>query len=408
MKNILYKSAIIYRGGGFQRLNLAVVDNKVVREDELVDYVEVDCSGKYILPGLVDVHVHFREPGFEYKETILTGAAAAARGGYTTVCTMPNLNPAPDTVDNILIQTSAAQAQSEVRVLPYASITKGQKGEGELVDFAALAPYAFAFSDDGRGVQSEDLMRQAMLAAKTVGKHIVAHCEDESLLLAGGCIHNGAYAAKNGLVGISSESEWKQVERDIQLVRETGCKYHICHISTKETVELVRQAKAAGLSVTCETAPHYLLLCDDNLQDDGRFKMNPPLRSQQDKEALIRGIQDGTIDMIATDHAPHSADEKAKGLKGSAFGIVGLEIAFPLMYTYMVKAGIISLERLIELMAIAPRRIFGLDGGLEIGDRAEFAIWDLQAEYRITPQNFLSKGKATPFADYMVVGKTDK
>lgn len=365
---------------------------------------EINLEGCHIFPGFVDVHVHFREPGFSYKETIATGCAAARNGGYTTVCTMPNLNPAPDSLEHLAIQLELIRQNATINVLPYGCITKGQKGEGDLVDFEALADHVVAFSDDGRGVQSESLMRQAMEQAAKLDKIIVAHCEINELLN-GGYIHDGRYARKHGHKGICSESEWQQVERDIRLCKETGCRYHVCHVSTKESVELIRQAKKEGLKVSCETAPHYLLLCEDDLQEDGRFKMNPPLRSKADQEALIQGIKDGTIDLIATDHAPHSAEEKAQGLAQSAFGIVGLEIAFPLLYTYLVKKNIISLEQLIMLMSVNPRKIFNLKGGLNIGAKADMAIYNLAESYQIDAQKFASKGKSTPFDGWMVNGK---
>ncbi len=362
------------------------------------DTLSVFNSSEYIIfPGFCDVHVHFREPGFSYKETIETGSLAGAHGGYTAVCTMPNLNPVPDNYENLKQQTDLIESNAKINVYPYASITVGQKGE-QLSDMKAMAESCIAFSDDGRGVQSEDLMRQAMLEAKILGKMIVAHCEDNSLLF-GGYIHDGEYAKKHNHKGICSESEWKPIERDLKLVEETGCKYHICHISTKESVELIRQAKAKGLDVTCETGPHYLIFDDNDLQEDGRFKMNPPLRSKEDKLALIEGIKDGTIDMIATDHAPHSQEEKSKGLSGSAFGIVGLETAFQLMYTHFVKTGEITLEKLIELMAINPRKRFN------IPLNTDYTVWDLNREYTINPDDFLSKGKAMPFEGMKVNGE---
>ena len=314
----------------------------------------LSLHGRLVVPGLVDVHVHLREPGFSYKETVLAGTRAAARGGYTTVCAMPNLNPAPDTPEHLAVEEEIIRRDACVRVVPYGCITLGQKGEGELTDMAALAPRVAGFSDDGRGVQSESLMRQAMERCKAAGSMIVAHCEDMSLIPAGGAIHAGSYAAAHGIPGIPSESEWGQIARDLRLARETGCPYHVCHISCKESVALIRQAKAEGVDVTCETGPHYLLLSQDDLLDEGRFKMNPPLRDRADREALLEGLADGTIDMIATDHAPHGQEEKAKGLRGSVMGIVGLETAFPLLYTHLVQKGLISLEKLMELMSGAP------------------------------------------------------
>ncbi len=354
-------------------------------------------SNKYvILPGFCDVHVHFREPGFSYKETIATGSVAAARGGYTAVCTMPNLKPVPDSIENLKKQLDIIEKDACIKVLPYGAITKEEQGK-ELADLEEMAEKIVAFSDDGKGVQSEELMRQAMLIAKRLGKIIVAHCEDNTLL-EGGYIHKGEYAKAHGHKGICSESEWKPIARDIKLAEETGCAYHVCHISTKESVQIIRAAKARGVNVTCETAPHYLILDDSNLQEDGKFKMNPPLRSKEDKEALIEGILDGTIDMIATDHAPHSKEEKAKGLAGSAFGIVGIETAFPLLYTEFVKTGILTMDRLMELLVFKPRSRFG------IHQDEDFSLWNLEESYEIDPKEFLSKGKATPFERYKVFG----
>ena len=356
-----------------------------------------DSSEYVVFPGFCDVHVHFREPGFSYKETIATGSRAAARGGYTAVCTMPNLNPVPDSVENLDVQRRIIEETACIHVYPYGAITVGEQG-GVLSDLEGMAPGVVGFSDDGRGVQSDSLMRQAMLRAKALGKPVVAHCEVNSLLR-GGYIHDGDYAKSHGHRGICSESEWGQIARDLELVKETGCAYHVCHVSAKESVSLIRKAKAEGLDVTCETGPHYLVMDDSALQEDGRFKMNPPLRGKEDREALIQGILDGTIDMIATDHAPHSAEEKSRGLEKSAFGIVGIETAFPILYTYLVKPGILSLNKLLELLCVNPRRRFGLPLG------TDYSIWDLNAAYPIDPKDFLSKGRATPFAGWQVNGK---
>lgn len=356
-----------------------------------------DSSEYVIFPGFCDVHVHFREPGFSYKETIATGSRAAARGGYTAVCTMPNLNPVPDSVENLRVQRRLIEETACIHVYPYGAITVCEQGEA-LSDLEGMAPDVVGFSDDGRGVQSDDMMRQAMLRAKALGKPIVAHCEVNSLLR-GGYIHDGDYAKAHGHRGICSESEWGQIARDLQLVKETGCAYHVCHVSAKESVALIRKAKTEGLDVTCETGPHYLVMDDSDLQEDGRFKMNPPLRGKEDREALIHGILDGTIDMIATDHAPHSAEEKSRGLEKSAFGIVGIETAFPILYTCLVKPGILSLNKLLELLCVNPRRRFGLPLG------TDYSIWDLNAAYPIDPKDFLSKGRATPFAGWQVHGK---
>ena len=355
-------------------------------------------SKKYIIvPGLCDVHVHFREPGFSYKETIASGSAAAAHGGYTAVCTMPNLDPVPDSAEHLQVQLDAIKRGAAIKVLPYGSITVGEKGE-ELADMEAISDKVCAFSDDGKGVQNDEMMREAMTAAKRLGKIIAAHCEDNSLLF-GGYIHDGEYAKAHGHRGISNASEYKQIERDLRLAEETGCAYHVCHISTKESVELIRQAKAHGVNVTCETAPHYLVLCDEDMQEDGRFKMNPPLRSREDKKALIEGIKDGTIDMIATDHAPHSAEEKGRGLEKSLMGVVGLETAFPVLYTELVMKNIITLERLVELMSFKPKERFGID------TNNDFAVFDISEAYKIDPEDFLSMGRATPFAGREVFGR---
>lgn len=355
-------------------------------------------SKKYIIvPGLCDVHVHFREPGFSYKETIASGSAAAAHGGYTAVCTMPNLDPVPDSAEHLQVQLDAIKRGAAIKVLPYGAITVGEKGE-KLADMEAMSDKVCAFSDDGKGVQNDEMMREAMTAAKRLGKIIAAHCEDNSLLF-GGYIHDGEYARMHGHRGISSASEYKQIERDLRLAEETGCAYHVCHISTKESVELIRQAKARGVDVTCETAPHYLVLCDEDMQEDGRFKMNPPLRSREDKKALIEGIKDGTIDMIATDHAPHSAEEKGRGLEKSLMGIVGLETAFPVLYTELVTKNIITLDRLVELMSFKPKERFGID------TNNDFAVFDISEAYKIDPEDFLSMGRATPFAGREVFGR---
>lgn len=365
----------------------------------------VDLGGRTLVQGLVDVHVHLREPGFPQKETLATGTAAAARGGYTAVCSMPNLNPVPDSPETLQVQTELIRRDAAVRVYPYGSITLGQRGCGRLVDFEALAPHVVGFTDDGRGVQSEALMEEAMRRAAGVGKPVVAHCEVDELLR-GGYIHEGVYCREHGHRGICSESEWMQVERDIRLAEKTGCRYHVCHVSTKESVELIRRARARGLRVSCETAPHYLLLCDEDLQEDGRFKMNPPLRSRADRDALLAGVVDGTIEAIATDHAPHTAEEKARGLAGSAMGIVGLECAFPLLYKYLVLSGILPFGRLLALLSDNPRRLFGLGGGLAEGMPADFTVLNLDATYEIDPATFRSKGRATPFAGWPVQGRT--
>ena len=364
----------------------------------LMQELSFDGVSEYVVfPGFCDVHVHFREPGFSYKETIESGSKASARGGYTAVCTMPNLNPVPDSVAHLAEQRNLIEEQAVIHVYPYGAITVGEKGE-ELADLEGMAPDCIAFSDDGRGVQSDDMMREAMRRAKALGKMIVAHCEVNDLLK-GGYIHDGQYAAAHNHKGICSASEYEQIARDLKLVEEIGCAYHVCHISTKESVELIRQAKAKGLNVTCETGPHYLTMDDSFLQEDGRFKMNPPLRDKTDREALVAGIVDGTIDMIATDHAPHSAEEKSKGLAGSAFGVVGIETAFPVMYTHLVQTGVITLEKLVELLSTNARKRFGLPAG------GDFTLWNLSKEFTVDPEKFLSKGKATPFEGWKLKGE---
>ena len=365
-----------------------------------VDLSGIDVSSDskyYVFPGFCDVHVHFREPGFSYKETILSGSRAAAHGGYTAVCTMPNLNPVPDSAEHLGEQLKIIEKDACINVYPYASITVGQQGE-QLSDMDNLYENAIAFSDDGKGVQSEEMMRAAMLKAKALGKIIVAHCEENSLLKSG-YIHDGEYARLHGHRGICSESEWKPIERDIKLAKETGCKYHVCHISCRESVELIRQAKADGVDITCETGPHYLTLCDMDLQEDGRFKMNPPLRSEADRQALIEGIKDGTIDIIATDHAPHSAEEKSKGLEKSAFGIVGIETAFPVLYTKLVKTGVITMDKLIELLCVNPRKRFDIPLG------NDYTVWKLDEKIKVSPDEFLSMGRATPYEGEELFGK---
>ena len=363
----------------------------------------IDCTGRLVSAGFTDIHVHLREPGFSAKETLRTGTLAAAAGGYTTVCAMPNLDPVPDSAEHLAVEQALIDRDAVIRVLPYCSITRGRKGL-ELVDMAALKDRCCAFSDDGSGVQREGMMREAMTTAAREGCIIAAHCEDESLLH-GGYIHDGRYAREHGHRGICSESEWGQIARDLELCAETGCRYHVCHISTAESVDLIRRAKAAGVRVTCETAPHYLVLCEDDLQEDGRWKMNPPLRGAADREALVEGLRDGTIDAVATDHAPHTAGEKARGLEGSAMGIVGLETAFPVLYTSLVRTGRIPLERLVEALTDGPRKAFRLGGGLREGEAADLTVIDLSDEYVIDPSRFLSKGRATPFAGMTVRGR---
>ncbi len=399
----IFKNCKVYRNGKFESEDIGVCGGVFVPVVSVDGGIVIDCQNKYILPGFADVHVHLREPGFVYKETVESGSRAAAAGGYTTVCSMPNLIPAPDSPETLAPQLEAIRNTACINVLPYGTITMGQNGL-ELSDMEGLAPFVAGFSDDGKGVQSEEMMLAAMEKAKILGKIIAAHCEDNSLLN-GGYIHDGEYAKAHGHRGICSESEWGPIKRDLELVAKTGCKYHVCHISTKESVELIRQAKKKGIDVTCETGPHYLLLDDSDLREEGRFKMNPPLRSKADKEALIEGIIDGTIDMIATDHAPHSAEEKGRGLEKSLMGVVGIETAFPLLYTYFVKTGIIGMDRLIELMHTAPCKRFGFGGDIEIGAPADFTVFDLDEKYTINPDEFVSMGRSTPFEGFEVYGR---
>ena len=405
--NILLAGASVYTENGFVQQDLSISEGRIsFHPCSAYDRI-VKLDGFHIIPGLVDVHVHLREPGFSYKETIKTGTMAAVHGGVTAVCAMPNLNPAPSSLANLQPELDAIRKDAVCRVYPYGTITMGRKGRGELANMAELAPYVVAFSDDGTGVQTDELMEAAMLEAKRLGKCIVAHCEDERELKKGGCIHEGDYAAAHGLVGINSASEWKQVARDLKLAEKTGASYHVCHVSTKESVALIREAKARGVHVTCETGPHYLIYTDMDLKESGAWKMNPPIRSKEDRAALIAGIQDGTIDCIITDHAPHSAEEKSRGLAGSAFGIVGLETSFAVVYSRLVKTGVISFDRMMELMSFAPRRIFGLEGpvkGLAEGDLADLAVVSLNQEYRIDASRFYSMGRSTLFDGQTVAG----
>ncbi|MCI8808667.1 MAG: dihydroorotase [Oscillibacter sp.] len=404
MKLLLTGGAVL-RDGKRQPVELAISEGRIISISSSLSRdggAVIELHNHLIVPGFVDVHVHLRQPGFSYKETIASGTAAAAAGGYTAVCAMPNLKPVPDCLESLQIQMDAIEKTANVHVYPYGAITRGEKGE-TLADFAAMAPYVCGWSDDGRGVQSEERMRQAMERAKTLGKPIVAHCEDESLLTAGWRVHDGAYAQRHNLPGNDPASEWRQVERDIQLVRETGCRYHVCHVSTKESICLIRAAKADGLPVSCETAPHYLLLCDSDLQDDGRFKMNPPIRTAADRDALVEALMDGTVDCIATDHAPHSAAEKAGGLRRSLNGIVGLETAFPVLYTKLVKPGIVPLETLLNALCANPRRLFHLPGGeIAEGQPADLTVLDLERSHVINSSNFRSMGRSTPFDGWKV------
>ena len=409
----LLQGATVYRQGMLCKRDIAFCEGKITVESQLFKQAGapavpvIPADNKIIAPGFADVHVHLREPGFSYKEQILTGTRAAARGGYTTVCAMPNVAPPPDTLAHLREQLALIRRDAVITVLPYGCVTMGQKGEGELCDYAALKPYVAGFSDDGRGVQSEATMREAMRRIRAVDGILAAHCEQNDLLN-GGYIHAGEYARRHGHAGISSESEWRQVERDLRLSRETGCRYHVCHISCKESVNLIRRAKAEGVDVTCETAPHYLLLCDEDMQEDGRFKMNPPLRSREDRDALIAAALDGTIDMIATDHAPHSAEEKSRGLKQSAMGVVGLEFAFAALYTGLVRTGVMPLTRLLYMLTDAPRARFGLPPmTFDPGQAADLTVFDLNAAWVIDPEAFLSLGRATPLAGMPVYGRCE-
>lgn len=434
MKTLL-KNGNIFTSKGFVTADIIIENSTAklsVKDSSFLSFDEIiDCTNLYITPGFTDVHVHFREPGFFYKESIQTGSLSAARGGYVNVCTMPNLNPVPSNLDNLKIQLELIKETSCINIIPYGTITRKGNGKSELSDMDNLADFTIAYTDDGKGVQTQELMLEAMEKARNLDKIIVAHCEDESLLR-GGYIHDGKYAKLNNHRGICSESEWVQVKRDVELAQKLGTKYHVCHVSTKESVYIIRNAKKMGVDVTCETAPHYLILTDEDLKEEGRFKMNPPLRDKSDREELIRGIQDGTIDMIATDHAPHSLEEKSKGLEKSAFGIVGLEIAFSLMYTHLVEKDLISLEKLLELMCINPMKRFEIDKYISIQRQlfqndfnfrnkyipqrdedyyihdnmnANLNIIDLKKEYTVDTSEFLSKGKATPFEGEKLRGK---
>ena len=407
---LLIKNALTYIDKTFKKSDVLIKDGRIHSLavsilSESVDRV-VDAQDKYFLiPGFVDVHTHLREPGFSYKETIKTGSMAGAKAGYTDLCTMPNLDPAPDNAEHLKAQTDMIDRDAVIHVLPFGTITKERKGVGEIIDFESIADQVAGFSDDGTGVQTEELMKRAMTKCAKLGKIISAHCEVNELLK-GGYIHDGAYAKTHNHRGICSESEWAQIERDCRLAEETGCQYHVCHISTKESVDIIRKAKARGVRVTCETGPHYLTMCDEDLQEDGRFKMNPPLRAAQDKQALIEGVLDGTIDVIATDHAPHSEEEKSKGLEKSAMGVVGLETAFAVLNTKLVKTGIITLEKLVEMMSVRPREIFGIDGGeIKEGAVANLALLDVDKEWVVNPDNFITMGRATPFEGWKLQGE---
>ena len=403
--SLLLKGGTVYTGDGFVNADVLVDEGRIVSVSPSISQEGasvIELQDQLIVPGFVDVHVHLRQPGFSYKETIYSGTSAAAAGGYTAVCAMPNLKPVPDSVEHLEEERSAIRKDAKVHVYPYGAITVGQKGE-TMADLAGMAKDVCGFSDDGRGVQSQEMMKAAMAKAKELDKLIVAHCEDESLITPGWAIHDGEFCRSLGLIGNAPESEWKQVERDIDRVREVGCKYHVCHISTKESVELVRRAKAEGLAVTCETGPHYLVLTDMELENDGRYKMNPPIRTAADRDALIAGLLDGTIDCIATDPAPHSAEEKGKGLAGSLNGIVGLETAFPILYTCLVETGIVPLEVILKALCVKPREIFGLPGGkIAEGEVADIAVLDTHRLWTIDPNNFRSLGRATPFAGWGV------
>ena len=398
--DLLLTGGAVFLDGCFQNLDVAVSNGRIVSVSRSLPkegFSVIELHNRCLVPGFVDVHVHLREPGFSYKETVFSGTAAAAAGGYTAVCAMPNLNPVPDSLERLQAQLDIIRRDAKVRVYPYGAITRDERGEA-LADLGALAPHVPGFSDDGRGVQSEETMRAAMELAKSLDRPIAAHCEDESLLQKGWAVHDGDFARTHGLPGNDPASEWRQVERDLRLVEETGCRYHVCHVSTKESVALIRAAKAAGLPVTCETGPHYLILCDEDLLDEGRFRMNPPIRSAADRDALLEGLLDGTVDCIATDHAPHSAEEKSRGLRGSLNGVVGLECAFPVLYTELVKTGIVPFETILNALCVNPRKIFGLPGGrIEAGQIADLTVLDLNRPGVIDSGSFRSLGRATPF-----------
>lgn len=406
MLNLLLKNGTVYYQGKMQKVDVLIQNGVVCKIDRDIqaDGCPVIDSSKFnIIPGLADVHVHLREPGFSYKETILTGTKAAAKGGFTLVAAMPNLNPVPDSAKHLKIELDRIEKNRAIKVLPYGSITVGEKGK-ELRDMAGMAKDVIAFSDDGKGVQNSEMMEKAMTVAKELNKPIVAHCEVESLLN-GGYIHDGEYAKLHGHKGISSASEYEEVIRDINLSEKTGCQFHACHVSTKESVDAIRQAKAKGLKVSGETGSHYLAFTDMDLQESGNWKMNPPIRSEEDRQALIKGVRDGTIECIITDHAPHSREEKSKGLAGSSMGVVGLETSFAAVNTYMVEKGYISFEKLVEVMSINPRKIFGLESGIQIGKPADITIVDPKAKWVVNPEEFISMGKATPFAGKTLTGK---
>ena len=398
--DLLLTGGAVFLDGCFQNLDVAVSNGRIVSVSRSLPkegFSVIELHNRCLVPGFVDVHVHLREPGFSYKETVFSGTAAAAAGGYTAVCAMPNLNPVPDSLERLQAQLDIIRRDAKVRVYPYGAITRDERGES-LADLSTLAPHVPGFSDDGRGVQSESVMRRAMALAKELNRPIAAHCEDESVLQKGWAVHDGNFARTHGLPGNDPASEWRQVERDLRLVEETGCRYHVCHVSTKESVALIRAAKAAGLPVTCETGPHYLILCDEDLLDEGRFKMNPPIRSAADRDALLEGLLDGTVDCIATDHAPHSAEEKSRGLRGSLNGVVGLECAFPVLYTELVKTGIVPFETILNALCVNPRKIFGLTGGrIEAGQIADLTVLDLNRPGVIDSGSFRSLGRATPF-----------
>lgn len=407
MSKILLKGGTVVAEGVSRKADVLVAEGKIAAIGESLtadENTEVfDAEGCVVTYGLADVHVHLREPGYSAKETIATGTRACAHGGVTTVCSMPNLQPAPDAPETIAVQQQMIDEQAVIEVLPFATISSKRAGR-ELADIEALRPLSVGYSDDGNGIQTEPLMRQAMQRIAAVDGIIAAHCEDDSLLHAG-YIHDGEYARKHGHKGICSESEWGPIKRDVKLAEEEGCRYHVCHISTKESVEIIRNAKQSCAHISCETAPHYLVLCDENLQEEGRFKMNPPLRAKEDRAALIEGIKDGTIEVIATDHAPHTAEEKSRGLKGSMMGIVGIETSFAICYTHLVRKGVISIEKLIALMSENPRRIFRLGGAMKVGERADIAVFNVTEPYKINPAEFVSMGKATPFEGEEVYGR---
>jgi dihydroorotase len=408
MKLLIKNGNILCHNGEMQTVDIRIEEGKIA---EIGKHLKasgetiMNADGKLVAPGFIDVHVHLREPGGEQKETIETGTLAAARGGFTTICAMPNTKPVPDTVEHLKNLKERIKENAHVRVLPYASITVKEAGQ-ELTDFESLQKEgAFAFTDDGAGVQNAGIMLKAMKKAAALQASVVAHCEDNTLVF-GGVVHDGVFAKTHNIQGIPSVCEAVHIARDVLLAEAAGCHYHVCHISTKESVRTVRDAKKAGIHVTAEVTPHHLLLTEEDIPGlDANYKMNPPLRSKEDREALINGLLDGTIDCIATDHAPHTIEDKQAGIYKAPFGIVGLETAFPLLYSRFVQTGIFTLKKLVDWMTIKPAEIFKLPyGRLEEGAAADLVIIDLNLEKEIVPQHFASKGRNTPFGGWKCKG----